>query len=306
MARERWFYAEGHRRMGPVARRELVDALLQLTDPRSCLIWRRGLQAWTPASSVPEIDGLLAPVLRAETPSRAETPRPEAPAAEPPRPAPTPTVRPQPTRAGGRAPLYAALGIGAVLVGALAWWWSRAPVPGPPVADSPDADVAGAPTTPPTVEATPAADGADGAAAVAAATAPEAEAAGTRPATGGIDREADLPPDQLQRLRGVGGWAGETLTITLYNGSAWRVTEIYVLMSRMEGDRFVDAPLPQLLLPVGTPVEGAVQDLLKKVAPERKRAGVNPEDTGPFEATLGPRPAAFRWKIERARGYPPR
>ena len=92
-----------------------------------------------------------------------------------------------------------------------------------------------------------------------------------------------------------------------YNGSTWRVTEIYVLTSKMEGDHFVDAVALQVLLPVGgAPVDGAVQDLLQKVAPDRKRAGVNPSDTGPFEVVLGPQPSAYRWKIERARGYPPR
>ena len=130
---------------------------------------------------------------------------------------------------------------------------------------------------------------------------------GERRFTGWADQEADLPLAELRRLRGVGGWAGDKLTITLYNGSSWRVTEIFVLTSRMEGDRFVDSVAPHLLLPVGgAPVDGAVQDLLQKVAPDRKRAGVNPADTGPFEVVLGPQPAGYRWKIERARGYPPR
>ena len=29
-------------------------------------------------------------------------------------------------------------------------------------------------------------------------------------------------------------------------------------------------------------------------------------DTGPFEATVGAQPEAYRWRIEGARGYPPR
>jgi len=295
MTRERWFYAEGHRRMGPVQRRELVDVLLQLTDPRACLIWRRGLQAWTPASEVPEIEGLLAPFAQAEArphlpPSETTMPSVGAP------PVSAPSARRGARRAPRpRAPLYAAGAIGALVIGASAWLvWPR---PAPRVLPSGPSTVApDAPSFPPPPRG-PEAGG----------SATEAAVSGGHGFTGWADQETDLPPAELRRLRGVGGWAGDKLTVTLYNGSSWRVTEIFVLTSRMEGDHFVDAVAPQRLLPVGgAPVEGAVQDLLQKVAPDRKRAGVNPADTGPFEVVLGPQPAAYRWKIERARGYPPR
>jgi hypothetical protein len=145
-------------------------------------------------------------------------------------------------------------------------------------------------------------------------------AAGTSPdgrptastATGGpaefagwSDREADLSPDQLRRLRGVGGWSGNTLTITLYNGSTWRVTEILVRTSELRGEDFVDAETPNRLLPEG--VDAGVADLLHKVAPERTmKAGVNPLDAAKFQALVGAKPEAYRWRIEAARGYPPR
>jgi hypothetical protein len=286
--------------MGPVVRRELIDALLQLTDPRSCLVWRRGLQAWTPAQHIPELDSLLAPYARVEARPRPPAPPPEAPVPDARRPM---AARPARSRPAGRRPgpfLYAGLSAAAVIVSALAWWWAR---PATPVVSSPESplNTATGDAPPPVSEVTPVPGSAVPEVAL------EAPADSTTPAVTGLaNQEADLPPDELHKLRGVGGWAGEKLTITLYNGSSWRVTEIYVLLSRMEGDRFVDAALPQLMLPVGAPVEGAVQDLLKKVAPDRKRAGVNPADTGPFEVVIGPRPAAFRWKIERARGYAPR
>lgn len=293
MARERWFYAEGHRRMGPVARRQLVEALLQLTDPRTCLVWRRGLQSWTPAADVPEIDRMLTP----QTPA----PVPVAPAAPTSRPVTGRTARPArpsaPPPAGGRAPLYAG-GVAAVLVvGALAWWlWPRPAVaPVEPGTGDPASSNGGTSASTPVPGST--------------AVAPPVEGGpgGGRTFTGWADQEAELPPAELRQLRGVGGWAGDKLRVTLYNGSTWRVTEIYVLTSKMEGDHFVDAVALQVLLPVGgAPVDGAVQDLLQKVAPDRKRAGVNPADTGPFEVVLGPQPSAYRWKIERARGYPPR
>ena len=41
-------------------------------------------------------------------------------------------------------------------------------------------------------------------------------------------------------------------------------------------------------------------------APDRKKPGLNPSDTGPFEGKAGAQPENFRWEIESARGYPPR
>jgi hypothetical protein len=125
--------------------------------------------------------------------------------------------------------------------------------------------------------------------------------------SGWSDQEADLSPAELRRLRGVGAWSGNQLTITVYNGSTWRITEILVRTSQLRGDEFVDGESPHRLLPVGgTPVDAGTAELLKKVAPDRKRPGVNPLDTGPFEAAVGPQPEAYRWRIEAARGYPPR
>jgi len=46
--------------------------------------------------------------------------------------------------------------------------------------------------------------------------------------------------------------------------------------------------------------------LLSRVAPDRKKPGLNPADTGPFEGRAGAQPESFRWEIESARGYAPR
>jgi hypothetical protein len=204
---------------------------------------------------------------------------------------------------------YVAGVVSALVVAGGAWlFWPR-PAPPPPPADatltlptpdtpapadaSPTPDSSGAPVPPSDVKVVE--------------SSVEEPTASAAPGAGLADLEADLPAAELRRLRGVGGWAGNKLTVTLYNGSSWRVTEIFVLTSRMEGDRFVDSVAPTLMLPAGGErVDGAVKSLLQKVAPDRKRAGVNPADTGPFEVELGPAPVAYRWKIERARGYPPR
>ncbi len=117
------------------------------------------------------------------------------------------------------------------------------------------------------------------------------------------DRESDLPAGELKRLRGVAAWAGDTLKLTVYNGTQWRVTELHVKISRFKDDDFVEDARPVLLVPPGQSVDAGVADLLNRVAPDRKKAGLNPADTGPFEGKAGPQPENFRWEIESARGY---
>jgi hypothetical protein len=120
------------------------------------------------------------------------------------------------------------------------------------------------------------------------------------------DRERDLAPADLKRLRGVATWSGDTLKLTVYNGTAWRVTELYVKVSRFKDEDFVEDPRPIVLVPPGTAVDAGGADLLSRVAPDRKRPGLNPADTGPFVGKAGQQPENFRWEIEAARGYAPR
>ncbi len=302
MARERWFYAKEMRRVGPLRKQQLVESLRGLPNPRAWLIWRRGLLGWTPAREVPEIDRYLTPFIMSEPAAPPES-----------APATAPTVgaagavlgvhgtSARPAREGEQPPrpnvaLYlgslAALLV-AVVVGGLLWSRSNdregsAPEPGASKAKSGEAPLA-----------SPALGK--------ARSTPSGPSAGTSGFAGWSDQEADLSLAELRRLRGVGGWSGNRLTITLYNGSTSRVTEILVRTSRLRGDAFVDDATPHRLLPVGgAPVDAATADLLNKVAPDRKKPGVNPLDTGPFEAAAGPQPEAYRWKIEGARGYPPR
>jgi hypothetical protein len=308
MPRERWFYARDMRRMGPVPKRQLLESLLALPDPRGCLIWRHGLPAWTPARDVPEIDRQLVPFVKAEPPPGREealaAPAPAAGLAIAPSP-PAPRAAYEPARA--RQPnigLYFG-GLGGLLALVVVGWffWSSSKTEERPTT------AAGAGRGRAGGSATGAVSGAGSNASAGEAPAGTAAgASGEAPAFAGwSDQEAELTPDQLRRLRGVGGWTGNTLTITLYNGSTWRITEIQVRTSHLRGDDFVDGETPHRLLPAGgAQVDAGMADLLTKVAPDRKKAGVNPLDTGNFEAALGPKPEAYRWRIEGARGYPPR
>ena len=286
MARERWFFAKDNRRMGPFPRRQLVESLLALPSPRTSLVWRHGLPAWTPAADVPEIERLLAPFAPTKESEPARDPispagagvdasgRLEARPAGRPGGRPRTPAKPRP----GPGPLvYGGIGLAVVVVALLAWllWPAR---PGKESQNYPLG--AGAPTPFPPPDSAPDSTGAGGAG-----------------FAGWADQEADLPPSEMKRLRGVAGWSGDTLTITVYNGSSWRVTEILARTSRLK-NQSIDAETPKRLLPAG--------ELLKGVAPDRTTAGVNPLDTGPFAGVVGAAPAAYSWSIEGARGYPPR
>jgi hypothetical protein len=79
-----------------------------------------------------------------------------------------------------------------------------------------------------------------------------------------------------------------------------------VSVFRFVNDDFVEDPRPLRLVPPGAQVDAGVADLLSKVAPDRKRPGLNPLDTGAFEGRAGARPENFRAEIQSARGYAPR
>jgi hypothetical protein len=290
MARERWFFAKDNRRMGPFPRRQLVESLLALPDPRTSLVWRHGLPAWTPAAEVPEIERLLAPFApgkEAEPARERASPAgagPDASGRFEARPAARPGARSKtPAKGGpGLGPLlYGGVGLAVVVVALLAWllWPAhRSNETGTSTADPGP----GAPAVSP-------APGPDGA--------PDSTGVGSASFAGWAEEEADLPASELKRLRGVAGWSGDTLTITVFNGSTWRVTELLVRTSRLK-NQSIDDETPKRLLPAG--------ELRKAVAPDRKKAGVNPRDTGPFEGVVGAQPAAYSWSIDGARGYPAR
>jgi hypothetical protein len=302
MARERWFYAQGNQRRGPVLFNHLVEAVLGQSEPRTALVWRKGFADWTRAEDVPEVERRIAPFL-AKKAAEEVAKRPPSPAqveAPPARP-----LRVEEAKPGSPLLVYGGLLGFVVVVGLLAWlFWPRAqqpetsatalPLGGTSPENAPAVVIPAGPRQTPVAAGTPTA-------------APATPTPTATPAAAALsDRERDLPNPELKRLRGVATWAGETLKLTVYNGTAWRVTELYVKVSRFKDDDFVEDPRPVLMLPPGVSVDAGVADLLSRVAPDRKKPGLNPADTGPFEAKAGPQPENFRWEIESARGYAPR
>jgi hypothetical protein len=204
--------------------------------------------------------------------------------------------------------VFGGLGVGVVAIGLVGWlFWPRPqparqpfPIGGPSLENAPVVVIP--PGAKPAAKAPVAVPRAD--------VSPDAERPPAPATARGVivfeDREADLPPADVRRLRGVAAWSGETLGLTVENRTAWRVTALHVRVSRFAGDDFEQDAGLLLLLPPGEPVAPGVADLLDRVAPDRKRPGLNPLDTGLFEAKAGPRPEGYRFEIESARGYAPR
>lgn len=303
MARERWFFASSHKRQGPMPLAQLVEGLLRLPDPRSSLVWKHGLPAWTPAGDVADVDRHLAPFVAARKPAPKAVDRAAEAALERQREEEAERLRPRPTAraksAAGPSPLmYAGGGVGVLVLGLLVWlFWPKAPPPRPKSAaggTSPGLITLkeGDPTgTPGPGSATGGGSG---------------PAPGQAGFAGWSDEEARLPNAELARLKGVAGWAEKSLEMTVYNGSAWRITELLVKPRRLVKENFVEDERPLTLLPVGAQVEQGVDQLMNRVAPDRRRAGVNPLDTGKFVGMAGDRPEAFGASIVGARGYPPK
>jgi len=300
MARERWFWAQARQRRGPLLLPELVDCVLGQPDPRSVLVWRRGLPEWTRVEDVPELHRRIAPfVVRRDA---EETAAHRAGAfvgataeALPPPPAPLP--------AGSNLAVYGGIAAGLVLTGLLAWlFWPRNVTVQQPV------PLGGSSTDTAPAVVLPAGSAPDGPTATAASSAAPSAAPSRAPVASVASvavRETELPSTELRKLRGVAAWSGDQLKLTVYNGTAWRVTEILVHIARFDGEDLVEDPRPVRLVPPGGKVDESVADLLSQVAPDRRKPGLNALDTGPFEGTAGARPENFRWEIESARGYAP-
>jgi hypothetical protein len=300
MPRERWFFARKGERRGPLAKGPLMSALVQEANPRAVLVWRRGFAEWTRAEDVPEIEERLrtllgrpsAPLGRASGSYRL---RPVAPLPAPPALAPA--------RASVGRPILVGAGFGAVALVAVVAWQLTRPIPAPPPAlPLGGGSVESAPAV--VIPASPAESARSPAASPLARPSTVSPRATRAPALV-ADREADLPLPELRKLRGVAAWSGDTLKLTVVNGTGWRVTELSVRIGRFQGDDFVnDAHAVRLLPPAGA-VDTGVADLLQRVAPDRRKPGLNPLDTGPFEGRAGAAPENYRWEIESARGYPP-
>ena len=302
MARGRWFFAQGNQRRGPVPFNTLVESVLGQPDPRAVLVWRKGFADWTRCEEVPEVDRRLAPFLAQK--AAAEAARHASVAA--PSPVAPPPPRVEEAKPGSPALVYGGIAGGVAVLVLLGWlFWPRPQPPAPPPVPVPLGGTTAENAPAVVIPAPPA-----GASATPVPTPSPVTTTTTRPqepvAAGMADRESELPPAELRKLRSVWAWEGDALKGTVYNGTGWRVTEVYVRVSRFVKDDFAEDPRPLRLAPPGAQVDRGVADLLSRVAPDRKKPGLNPLDTGSFVGKAGVRPENFRAQIESARGYAPR
>lgn len=282
--RERWFFAEDGRRRGPVALESLVEALLDQPEPQVVLVWRKGLAGWVRAGDVPELARGI------ERPAAAPVARSAAP----------PVL-------DGRTLAYSG-GLAALAALAFVGWLSWPARPGPPPSPSgaTRAEDLPAVAVPPIAASPPAGPLAPTPARAPAPSAPgPGRPAATPAARAVVEQEAEVPASERRALRGVAGWSADRFVLTVYNPSAWRITELRLKIFRLAGEDFVEDPRPLRLLPPAGQVDPGVVDLMDKVAPDRRKPALNPLDTGPFEGQAGAPPESFRFEIESARGYPP-
>ncbi len=289
--RDRWFLGEGLKRTGPLDFDQLIRWLLGQADPRAPLVWHKGFTSWTRAEDVPQVERRLAPVLARA--ANAEATRLFG--SNPPILAQTGVAAIENGAPGSPALVYGSLAAGVIALALVGWllWPRPQPVPLPVVILPAPTPTPSAPITVPAPHAPP------------GARPSPAPAVSARPASAFDSQEAELPTAEVRKLRGVAAWSGENLELAVENPTAWRVTELRVRVSRFDGDDLVQDAAPVVLLPPVKPVAPGLADLLDRVAPDRRRPGVNPLDTGSFEAKAGPCPEAFRWEIESARGYAP-
>ncbi len=118
--------------------------------------------------------------------------------------------------------------------------------------------------------------------------------------------EQDVPVAELKKLRQVAGWSGTTLELTIYNGTAWRITELYVRIQRYVGNEVVDDETPVTLVPPEEAVDAGVASLLSKVAPDRKKPGVNPQRHREVLRPGGPAAGRLPLRDRVGPGLPPR
>ena len=59
-APDRWFYKSDTKKHGPVSIHKFRQLLAQKTIPTASLVWHKGMESWTPAGEVSELQGIQA------------------------------------------------------------------------------------------------------------------------------------------------------------------------------------------------------------------------------------------------------
>lgn len=124
--------------------------------------------------------------------------------------------------------------------------------------------------------------------------------------------QMDLPPSDMVKLTGPAAIEGDALTVTIFNGTDWHLSELAVALMVVRKNGTGDGSL------AGGATPGELDsDALAEVRPEKKadrtiiykmRAAGPPWMTTAFSAPLGLKLGAgdeWHWAILQAKGYPP-
>jgi len=129
--------------------------------------------------------------------------------------------------------------------------------------------------------------------------------------------EMDLPQQQVTKLQGQATIEGDALTLPIFNGTDWHVSELDVALTVVHkhgtrGPFALEEPLAG-----NAEDSGAASDPLQQVRPEKKpdvtaiyrmRAAAPPWERSVFNAPLDVDLAVgdeWHWAIVQAKGYPP-
>ena len=129
--------------------------------------------------------------------------------------------------------------------------------------------------------------------------------------------EMDLPQQQVTKLQGQATIEGDALTLPVFNGTDWHVSELDVALTVVHKRGPRDPFALEEPLAGNAEDSGAASDPLQQVRPEKKpdvtviyrmRAAAPPWERAVFSAPVAVDLAAgdeWHWAIVQAKGYPP-
>lgn len=129
--------------------------------------------------------------------------------------------------------------------------------------------------------------------------------------------QMDLPPEDMAKLNGPAAIEGDALTVSLFNGTDWHVSEVVVALTVLRKNAPAEAAL-RFGMPAAAKLDPAlVGSFQTEIRPERNpdttviyrmRAPAPPSMTAVFSAPLKLDLAPedeWHWAIVQAKGYPP-
>ena len=129
--------------------------------------------------------------------------------------------------------------------------------------------------------------------------------------------EMELPPGEMTKIEGKAVVEGDALTIPVFNGTQWHLSELTVAFTVVRKGRIGIGQIGQDVTSIDPIAQELPEDAFEQVRPERKpdvtliyrmRAAGLPWSNAVFSAPLNMELAPgeeWHWSIVQARGYPP-